>query len=154
MQTEITKIQTLVQETANDNNWTGVNAQQILIDIDALTAVKRLNGKHLNIAELTAHLTCWNEVIARRLDAINQELSKEEDFPTINELSKEKWNELKEDFFESFDLLIEKLKSKNDNILEQPMFEGSTSVYRNLHGQISHLHYHLGQIMLLKKILA
>ncbi len=153
MQSEINKIKTLLQETATGNNWTGINAHQILNDITAETATKKLNEKHLNIAELTAHLTCWNYVIAKRLDGENQELTKEEDFPTINNLNEESWNDLKQNFIDSFHFLIDKLTEKEDAILDQPMFEGSSLSYRNLHGQISHLHYHLGQIMLLKKLL-
>ena len=152
MQTEINKIKTLIAETANGNNWTGINATQALQNISAQKAVKRINENHLNIAELTTHLTCWNKVITKRLDAENYQPTNEEDFPEINELSKEEWNTLKEKFFQSFEILINKLQEKEGNDVNAPIFEGASSAYRNLHGQISHLHYHLGQIVLLKKI--
>lgn len=153
MQNEINNIITLFSETANGNNWTGINATQVLQDITAEKAIKRINSNHLNVAELTAHLTCWNKVMAKRLDAENYQPTKEEDFPEINKLSEEEWNTLKQNFTISFNVLTEKLASKEAAILDAPMFEGGTSAYRNLHGQISHLHYHLGQIVLLKKIL-
>jgi uncharacterized damage-inducible protein DinB len=154
MQSEINRIQTLIQETANGNNWTGINTQQILKDISAEIATKKINDKHLNIAELTAHLTCWNFVITKRLDAENYVPEKDEDFPTINSLTETEWQNIQQNFIESFDALIDKLSSKEDAILDLPMFAGATSAYRNLHGQISHLHYHLAQVMLLKKLLS
>ena len=154
MQTEINKIKTLLTETANGNNWTGINAEQALQDITAQQACKRINANHLNIAELTAHLTCWNKVITKRLNGENYEPSKEEDFPVINELTEEKWNALKQNFMVLFNTLTEKLETKEDAIIDVPIFKGASPAYRNLHGQISHLHYHLGQIMLLKKLIS
>ncbi len=71
MNTEINKIKTLITETADGNNWTGINAEQALQDISAETATKRINANHLNIAELTSHLGCWNNVIAKRLGGVN-----------------------------------------------------------------------------------
>ncbi|MCC6584755.1 MAG: DinB family protein [Chitinophagales bacterium] len=153
MNAEINKIKTLITETANGNNWTGINAEQALKDISAETATKRINSNHLNIAELTAHLACWNNVISKRLEGVNYTPVIEEDFPVINELSGEQWQILKQDFFNSFEILIRALSQKEDVSLDQPIFEEGTSVYRNVHGQVSHLHYHLGQIVLLKKII-
>lgn len=153
MNLEIQKIKTLITQTANGDNWTGINAQQALENVDFAKAVRRINDMHLNIAEFTAHLTCWNKVISKRLDSENYQPAKEEDFPVINDLTEEKWTELKQGFLESFNLLTAKLETKQDAILDKPIFEGATSAYRNVHGQISHLHYHLGQMVLLKKIL-
>ena len=153
MNTEINKIKTLISETADGNNWTGINAEQALQDISAETATKRINANHLNIAELTAHLVCWNNVIAKRLGGVNYTPPVEEDFPVINELSDEQWQIMKQDFFNSFEILVNALSQKEDISLDQPIFEEATSVYRNVHGQVSHLHYHLGQIVLLKKVL-
>lgn len=154
MNAEIQKIRMLIAETASGNNWTGINAEQALSDISADKAIKRINENHLNIAELTAHLACWNKVIARRLQGMNYTPGKEEDFPQINALTEEQWQAIKDDFMESFSILENTLLEKEDASLEQPVFEGATSAYRNVHGQVSHLHYHLGQIVLLKKLLA
>ncbi|MBK9329214.1 MAG: DinB family protein [Sphingobacteriales bacterium] len=153
MSSIIQSIMTLLSETATGNNWTGINTETALRGITAEQAVRRLNANHLNIAELAAHLTCWNKVIARRLNGENYQPGKEEDFPVINLLLETEWEALKTAFMESFVILETTLNSKEDNILNNPIFEGGTSAYRNLHGQISHLHYHMGQIVLLKKLL-
>jgi len=153
MNTELSKIASLISETANGDNWTGINAEQALKDISAEQAIKRINENHLNIAELTAHLTCWNHVIAKRLNGESMPPSKEEDFPVINVLSENEWSALKYKFMQSFKVLTEKIETTDDEILEKPIFVGASSTYRNLHGQIAHLHYHIAQIVLLKKIL-
>jgi hypothetical protein len=152
MDIEITRIQTLFEDTIHGDNWTGINLQQALQGIDATIATKRIHQQHLNIAELTSHLTCWNLVIAKRLDAENELPTPEEDFPVIHQLTEEEWQKIQNDAQISFNILIDKLSKKLDDILDKPMFDGATSAYRNLHGQISHLHYHIGQIVLLKKI--
>lgn len=153
MNDSIKGIATLIKETATGNNWTGINTETALHGITAEQAVKRIHANHLNIAELTAHLTCWNMVIGRRLNGEDYQPEKEGDFPVINFLSESEWEALKAAFMDSFIFLETRMASKEDSILNQPIFEGGTSAYRNLHGQVSHLHYHLGQIVLLKKLL-
>ena len=153
MRNEINRIDSLITDLLEGNNWTGINAHQALIDVSAKKAVQRINKQQLNIAELMAHLTCWNEIITLRLDKQDHQPSKKEDFPRISRLTSEKWKDLKLDFFRSFHLLKGRLENKEDSILDEPMFEGASPAYRNLHGQISHVHYHLGQIVLLKKLL-
>jgi hypothetical protein len=153
MNSELRKIDQLFDEIADGNNWTGINAQHALLDISAEKAVRRLNHLHLNIAELLAHITCWNKVMTARLDNQNFQPSKEEDFPVIDHLNAEEWEDKKLEFFRTIHLLRGRLENNKDEILKEPMFEGASDAYRNLHGQVGHLHYHLGQIVLLKKLL-
>ena len=143
----------LFREFSTGYNWTGINAEKALKDISAETAVRHFHDKHLNIAELISHMTCWNIVIAKRLEGKNYQPAPDEDFPGIDQLNEDTWEAIKEKFFDSILLLNDKLLNKNEDELDQPIFEGATSVYRNVHGQISHLHYHLGQVVLLKKLL-
>lgn len=152
MNSEWKKISVLLKETAESDNWTGINVKQALENITRDIAVKRIHDKHLNIAELLAHLSCWNKVMINRLDGIKYEPAPDEDFPTHSKLTEKSWEKIKQDFFKSIHQLIEKIESKKDNLIDEPMFKGSSSGYRNLYGQVAHLHYHLGQIVLLKKI--
>ena len=153
MNSELNKIDRLFDEIADGNNWTGINIQHALLDIPAAIATQRINQAHLNIAELLSHLTCWNKVMVSRLDNQNHQPAKEEDFPEIGKLTDGEWEDMKLEFFRSIHLLRGRLENHEDKILDEPMFEGASDAYRNLHGQIGHLHYHLGQIVLLKKLL-
>jgi hypothetical protein len=52
---------------------------------------------------------------------------------------------------ENFANLIEQMP---ENMLWEDFFEGKYgNYYRNLHGIIEHAHYHLGQIVLIKKMI-
>ncbi|MFN8294834.1 MAG: hypothetical protein U0T69_01500 [Chitinophagales bacterium] len=42
MQNEINNIKTLITETADGNNWTGINTQQVLQGINSEKATKEL----------------------------------------------------------------------------------------------------------------
>lgn len=148
----LNQIAAMFLDTLEGNNWTGITIQHALLDVTREEAVHRFSGSHLNIAELVAHLNCWNKVMLERLDGQNFQPSPEEDFPRIDRLSESQWEELKLGFYRSFHLLAGKLENKDDAILDEPMFEGASGAYRNLHGQVAHLHYHLGQIVLLKKL--
>ncbi len=154
MKEEISRIHHLFSEAAEGNNWTGINVLQALNEVSATNATRRINKEHLNIAELVAHLTCWNTVITQRLGKLNYQPAKEDDFPVIHDLSDEEWENRKYKFLQSFHVLQTELENKTDSMLNEPMVEGGTSAYRNLHGQLSHIHYHLGQIVLLKKLLS
>jgi hypothetical protein len=74
------------------------------------------------------------------------------DHPPIH--SEKEWQDLLAETFanaERFALLIEQLPE--EKLSETFVDEKYGSFYRNLHGIIEHLHYHLGQIVLIKKIL-
>ena len=154
MRTEINKIAKLIDDSLEYDNWTGINVQKALKDVTPVIAVHRFNKNHLNIAELVAHIICWNKIMTERLDKHNHEPAKEEDFPVVDELTDEQWYDMKLELARSFHLLKGKLENKDDDILDKPIFEGASDAYRNLHGQIAHIHYHLGQIVLLKKLLS
>ena len=74
------------------------------------------------------------------------------DFPQIN--SQEKWEEFLSKFWrdsEEFAELIEKMSE--DKLNEGFVDEKYGTFLRNIEGMIEHSYYHLGQIVLLKKII-
>lgn len=74
------------------------------------------------------------------------------DLPPI--LSQEDWEKLLDKTWrdaENFASLVEQLPESK--LWETFSDEKYGNYYRNIHGVIEHLHYHLGQIVLIKKIL-
>jgi hypothetical protein len=74
------------------------------------------------------------------------------DLPPIE--SQEDWEKLVNKTWtdaESFAAIIEQL---SEDMLLKPFVDGKYgNIYRNITGVIEHIHYHLGQIALIKKIL-
>ena len=66
----------------------------------------------------------------------------------------EEWQSLKNDLFYQSETLAKYIEEINDAKLQQDFFDEKYGSYlRNIDGQVEHAYYHLGQIVLLKKML-
>ena len=134
-------------------NWASSNLRDNLADVtwqQATTQVYSFNS----IATLVYHTNYYVSAVLKVLQGESLQAKDEYSFshPPIN--SEEDWQLLLNKTFsdaETFATLIEQLP-------EEKLFENFTdekygNYYRNIHGIIEHIHYHLGQIVLIKKIL-
>ena len=120
-------------------NWTSVNMKETLADISWQQANTKFYSFN-TIAILVYHMNYYVGVISKVLQG--QPL----DGKDWEKLVQKTWNEA-----ETFANLIEQLP---DSKLEEIFInEKYGNYYRNLHGVIEHYHYHLGQIVLIKKII-
>ena len=135
------------------NNWTDVNLKDSLEGItwqQATTKIYSLN----TIAALVFHMNYYVNAAMKVLknDPLDSHQKFSFDCPPIQ--SDEDWQKLKNKTWadaEIFAALVEKLP---ENKLGETFFdEKYGNYYRNIHGVIEHVHYHLGQIVLIKKIL-
>lgn len=134
-------------------NWTVTDLRKTLSDVkweDALTQVYSLNS----IAALTFHMTYYVDVLITVLEE-NKLTGKDElswMLPSIQ--SQDDWEHLQEQIWERTEraaLLIEELPDERLTMdFIDPKY-GTT--YRNIAGIVEHMHYHLGQIVIIKKLL-
>lgn len=135
-------------------NWTSVNLKESLADVtwqQATTPVNALN----TIAALVYHTNYYTSAILQVLQG--QPLTAKDkysfDCPPIQ--SEEDWEKLLCKTWadaENLATLIEQLpESKLWEIFTDEKYG---NYYRNMHGLIEHTHYHSGQIVLIKKLLA
>lgn len=142
-----------LREVHFGDNWTSVNLKNTLSGItwqQAITKVHTLN----TIAALVFHINYYVSAVLKVLqgESLNASDKFSFDLPPIN--SADDWEKLVNKTFKEAELLAAQIEKLDDAIL----FENFTDVkygnyYRNLHGIIEHIHYHLGQITLVKKIL-
>jgi hypothetical protein len=134
-------------------NWTAVNLKDTLKDINwqqAVTKVYDLN----TIATIVFHSNYYIGVALRVLHGGPLEGKDEESFklPPIN--SQDDWENLLNRIWtevEGFAKQIEQLpESKLGEVFGDEKYG---SYFRNLEGIVEHTHYHLGQIVLIKKII-
>jgi hypothetical protein len=134
-------------------NWTDVNLKQTLSGVNwqqATTKVYSLN----TIAALTYHINYFVVAVLNVLQGtpLTAHDKYSFDLPPIN--SEEDWKKLLDKIWsdaEKFVTLVEQLpESKLDEIF---VLEKYGTYHRNLLGVIEHTHYHLGQIVVIKKIL-
>jgi uncharacterized damage-inducible protein DinB len=135
-------------------NWTTSNLKDQLADVtwqQATTKVYSFN----TIATLVYHTNYYVSAVLKVLQGESLNAKDEYSFahPPIN--SQEDWENLMNKAWaeaESFASLVEQLPESK--LLEDFTDKKYGNYYRNLHGIIEHTHYHLGQIVLIKKIIA
>ncbi len=135
-------------------NWTSVNFKDTLSDVDWQQATRKIYGLN-TIATLVYHTNYYVSEVLKVLqgEPLNANDKLSFDQPPIE--SAGDWDELLNKTWkdaEKFAIHIEQLpESKLWNIFIDKKYG---NYYRNMHGIIEHTHYHLGQIVLLKKLLA
>ncbi len=132
-------------------NWTAVNLTDTLNGVSWEMATKTVASFH-TIAELVFHMNYFVTVMLRVLQGKPLKGNDAESFdcPAIN--SKEDWETLQKKVFvevEEFASLVVALPTQQ--LWELVGDKKYGSYYRNLHGIVEHCHYHLGQIVLIKK---
>lgn len=134
-------------------NWTAVNMQTVLKDVtwqQATTQVQDFN----TIATLVFHINYYIGVAEKVLKGEPLVGSDKEAFTHPPIESKDDWDNFLNKTWreaEDFAQLIEQLP---EDMLWQDFSQNKYgNFYRNIHGIIEHLHYHLGQIVLIKKLI-
>jgi len=133
-------------------NWTSVNLKNTLADITWQQATKQVYGFN-TIATLVFHINYYISAVTKVLQGGPLHAKDEYSFnhPPIH--SQEDWENLLNKMWidaQNFSSLIEQLP--DSKLWEHFTDEKYGNYYRNLQGIIEHTHYHLGQIVLIKKI--
>jgi uncharacterized damage-inducible protein DinB len=134
-------------------NWTTSNLKQHLSDITWEQATTKVHSFN-TIATLVYHTNYYVDVVLKVLNGepLNAKDKYSFEVPPIG--SADDWEKLLTKSWadaEKFAALVEQLPESK--LFETFVDEKYGTYYRNLHGIIEHTHYHLGQIVLIKKIL-
>ena len=134
-------------------NWTSVNLKETLADVtweQATTKIYSLNTIATLVFHINYYVTAITEVLQGEPLTAKDKYSF--DLPPIQ--NQEDWEKLLNKTWNDagiFVKMIEQLpQSKLGDIFSEEKYG---TYYRNLHGVIEHTHYHLGQIVLIKKII-
>lgn len=151
---ELTKqIANHFKEVYFGGNWTDVNLKDVLSDVSWQQAIGKIHSFN-TIAALVYHINYFVSAILNVLEGeqLNAHDKFSFDVPEIKSL--EDWQKLVDKLFsdaEKTATLIEQLPSSK--LWEIFSEEKYGNYYRNINGIIEHTHYHLGQIVLIKKLL-
>ncbi len=134
-------------------NWTSVNLKETLAEISWQQATTKVYSFN-TIAILVYHMNYYVGVITKVLQGLPLDGKDKDSFNCPPIESAEDWEKLVQktwDEAETFASLVEQLP---ENKLEEIFIhEKYGTYYRNLHGVIEHYHYHIGQIVIIKKII-
>ncbi len=135
-------------------NWTCSNLKDTLKDVtwqQATTQVYSFN----TIATLVYHLHYFVCAALKVLQGKVLDSKDSESFAHPPIASQADWEAFLSEIWTESELFISLVEQLPDNTLWEDFVDKKYgNYYRNLHGIIEHHHYHLGQIVLIKKILA
>ncbi|MDQ3278440.1 MAG: DUF1572 domain-containing protein [Bacteroidota bacterium] len=143
-----------IREVYFGGNWTSVNYKEVLAEVGPQQATRKL-GSLNTIAVLVFHTNYYVSAITQVLkgEPLTAKDKYSFDLPPIT--TPEEWTLLLSKSWRDAEELATLVEQLPDEQLGNTFAdEKYGSFYRNLHGLIEHCHYHLGQIVLIKKLLA
>jgi hypothetical protein len=148
-----TQVAKLFRDVYFGNNWTAVNLKENLADVTWQQATTKVHSFN-TIATLVFHMNYYVSAVLKVLQGDPLNASDKFSFNHPEILSQQDWEKLLDKFWtdaENLAALIEELPE--NKFWETFSEEKYGNYYRNIHGIIEHNHYHLGQIVLIKKLL-
>ena len=144
-----------LREVLLNGHWiANTNYQEQLSDISleqAIFKVKELN----TIAVLTYHINYYLRGLLAAFESGKLEISDKHSFDLPDIIDKNDWDKLRSDFLVNAALFSDKIERLDAEIFDQPFFDEQYGSYlRNIEGVIEHSYYHLGQIVLIKKMIS
>lgn len=143
-----------LREVFNGGNWTFVNLKDTLEGVTWEQATTKIHSFN-TIAALTYHIGYYVTAILGVMK--NNPLSAKDKFsfdhPPIHD--EKDWQDMVEKSRAEVNELLGRIEQLPEEMLDKIFVdEKYGTYYRNFHGLIEHTHYHLGQIVILKKLLS
>lgn len=141
-----------LREVHFGGNWTSVNLKDMLAGVTWQQATTQVHSFN-TIASLVYHLNYYVSAVLKVLQG--EPLTAKDQFsfdlPPIQ--SEEDWEQLLTKTWNDAETFASLIEALPESKLEEDFTDKKYgSYYRNLHGIIEHCHYHLGQIVMLKKL--
>jgi len=142
-----------LQEVLLDGTWiANTNYKAILQTVNYEQAIYK-KGTLNTIAALTFHINYYIKGILDVFDGRPLTIKDEFSFDAPLLKTKSAWNKLRQELFTNAERLILVVKQLSDTKLKEVFVKEAYGNYqRNLDGMIEHCYYHLGQLVILKKL--
>jgi len=102
---------------------------------------------------LRLHFIFYNEIVFILYLVINPEIDEINGFNVPAIKNEHDWQQLKDAVFASAVNLADAVRNFPEERLNDLTVTGHSTYYKTLHGITEHAHYHLGQIVMLKKLI-
>jgi len=148
---EINRIKKLIGDHFNGEPWLDVNIVETLKNISAEQAAKKIDNLN-SIWQIVNQMILWREVLWKKLNGNTVFVSENNFFEEIENTSENEWKLLLKRLEHSqkiiLNFLSEQIQFDYDNV-----FQNGHTYYEHLQAILQHDAYHLGQIVLLKKLI-
>ncbi len=143
-----------LREVLLSGTWvTGTNYKNEIITLDwkdAITVIHDLNC----VAKLTFHIHYYISGVTQVLEGGPLEIRDKYSFDAPDILKEEDWKALTSTFCKDAERFIQLIEQLSEEDLKKPFVKEQYGDYaRNIELMIEHCYYHLGQIILIKKLI-
>jgi len=149
-----TQIANRFREVILNGTWiANTNFKDQLVDLDWQIAIKKVDSLN-TIADLAQHIHYYISGIQNVFNGGTLDIKDQFsfNFPPIE--SQEQWNLFLNRFWKDTEEFARKVEAMSDDELNSVFVDAKYGSYhRNIEAMIEHSYYHLGQIVLIKKML-
>ncbi len=152
MTTELERFNKLFADHYSGEPWIEINLIQTLNGINEGEANRKL-GNLNTVWQIVNHMISWRETLLKRIQNQNIAAPENNFFDTVADVSHEAWELTKARLGFSQDALLGYLSPANAVNLDEHPNGGVYTRYELIQAILQHDIYHLGQLVLIKKLL-
>jgi|SRR5690606_7114221 len=149
---ESERIRQLFIDLLDGDPWLGVNIISTLEGISAEKATARIAPGRNSIWEIVNHMTSWRLNVLKRFEGGVIPSPDHNYILPVETVTEEAWRESIENLKRSQGQWLDYLKTADEEALDSVYPGNSGTYYYHVHGILQHDAYHLGQIVLLAKL--
>lgn len=150
---ETKRIAQLFEDLYDGEPWIDETLQRTLKNISVEKAAIKISPGRNSIWQIVNHLISWRENVLQRVQGKVIVTPENNYFDEIKDASEKAWQETHRRLRDSQKKWITFLLESDGKTFEKIYPKNGLSYYSNIHGIIQHDAYHLGQIVLLSKLI-
>ncbi|MFI5218027.1 MAG: DinB family protein [Bacteroidia bacterium] len=151
--TETHRINKLFTDLYNGNPWIDVTIDETLKNITAVQAAKKVSMQLNSIWEIVNHIISWRENVLQRVQGSVINTPDDNYFTLVKDTSEAEWENTLKKLKVSQQKWISFIENFNEINFEKIYPKNNMTYYEHIQGLLQHDAYHLGQIVLIKKLL-
>ena len=142
-----------IKDVHEGDNWTEVTIADTLKNVTLAEATTLTKASPNTIAAILHHITFWNRLMIQRMQGMDVKVDENNGFDVPRLETEYDWQQLQVDNNISAHELATAVALFDEGKLFLPLLKEGRTAYKNLQGTVEHIHYHLGQIVILKKLI-
>ncbi|MGB1204474.1 MAG: DUF1572 domain-containing protein [Chitinophagales bacterium] len=142
-----------LKEVLTEGKWvTGTNFKEQIIDMDWKDAATSIDGLN-SVAQLTFHIHYYIAGVSQVFEGGPLDIRDKYSFAAPPITSEKDWLDLVNQFCLDAEKFIQLVEEMPDEKLSEFFFDEKYGTYqRNINLMIEHCYYHLGQVLIIKKL--
>ena len=143
-----------LREVLTEGKWvSGTNFKKEILDLDWMEATKKIDSLN-SIADLTFHINYYIAGVARVLEGGTLDIKDKFSFDLPVVASAHDWKQMVDKFCSDAGRFIKLVEQLPEGKLSETFADEKYGSYqRNIDAMIEHAYYHLGQVVMIKKLI-